>query len=364
MPDYKFTVSPENITSDLSKNFYLVQNQTTVEAVQIGVYSSMTQVVSGGINGNSILTGLTVPIMLTQNIVDMGYFSPFDGVAEQSEVTTNFIFSSTTSQPYTWTIFNTSQKTKTFLEFAAYTIDWGDGTPPEIFQTDSIVHNYPLIQSGYTITMVQNTPFGINTITKEIKVPYQNVVITNPKGRAFFTPLGGSWANTPIYYDYIYPYDADNTVSQQVSSNVVPVPFVISGNTTSRVKELEMYGVVQYQVGVPVISGGDILGVINDMNPIYTAYTISGVNYYDYKNGQTIYFENSSGVTADSIVAVPITKEPILMKIVEQPQIISDVYVERGKSTAYEQVRRLGEVNNLSSMITYGYGYFPLEKKG
>lgn len=364
MPDYKFTVSPENITSDLSKNFYLVQNQTTVEAVQIGVYSSMTQVVSGGINGNSILTGLTVPIMLTQNIVDMGYFSPFDGVAEQSEVTTNFIFSSTTSQPYTWTIFNTSQKTKTFLEFAAYTIDWGDGTPPEIFQTDSIVHNYPLIQSGYTITMVQNTPFGINTITKEIKVPYQNVVITNPKGRAFFTPLGGSWANTPIYYDYIYPYDADNTVSQQVSSNVVSVPFVISGNTTSRVKELEMYGVVQYQVGVPVISGGDILGVINDMNPIYTAYTISGVNYYDYKNGQTIYFENSSGVTADSIVAVPITKEPILMKIVEQPQIISDVYVERGKSTAYEQVRRLGEVNNLSSMITYGYGYFPLEKKG
>ena len=106
------------------------------------------------------------------------------------------------------------------------------------------------------------------------------------------------------------------------------------------------------------------MGVITDINPLYTAYTISNVNYYDYQGGQTIYFENSSGVTADSIVAVPITKEPILMKIVDQPQIISDVYVERGKSTAYEQVRRLGEVNNLSSMITYGYGYFLLEKKG
>lgn len=364
MPDYKFTISPENITSDLSKNFYLVQNETSVEAVEIGVYSSMTQVVSGGINGDSILTGLTVPIMLTQSVVDMGYFSPFDGAAEQAEVTTNFIFSSTTSQPYTWTVFNTSQKTKTFLEFAAYTIDWGDGSSPQIFQTDTINHNYPLVSSAYTITMVQTTPFGVNTITKEIKVPYQNVIITNPKGRAFFTPLGGSWANTPVYYDYIYPYDADNTVSQQVSSNAVNVPFVVSGNTTSRITELKLYGTVPYQVGVPVIGGGDILGVITDINPLYTAYTISNVNYYDYQGGQTIYFENSSGVTADSIVAVPITKEPILMKIVDQPQIISDVYVERGKSTAYEQVRRLGEVNNLSSMITYGYGYFLLEKKG
>ena len=348
MPDYKFTISPENIKSDLSKNFYLVQNQTTVEAVEIGVYSSMTQVVSGGINGDSIMTGLTVPIMLTQSVVDMGYFSPFDGAAEQSEVTTNFIFSSTTAQPNTWTVFNTSQKTKTFLEFASYTIS----------------HNYPLVPSAYTITMVQTTPFGVNTITKEIQVPFQNVIITNPKGRAFFTPLGGSWANTPVYYDYIYPYDEDNTVAQQVSSNVVNVPFIVSGNTTSRVTELTLYGPVQYQVGVPVISGGDILGVITDMNLIYTAYTISGVNYYDYNDGQTIYFENSSGVTADSIVAVPITKEPILMKIVDQPQIISDVYVERGKSTVYEQVRRIGEVNNLSSMITYGYGYFFIEKKG
>ena len=363
MLDYKFTVSPGNIKSDLSKSFYLVQNQTSVEAVEVGVYSSMTQVVSGGVNGASVMTGLTVPIMLTQNIIDMGYFSPFDGAADQADVTTNFVFSSTTSQPYTWIIYNTSQKTKTFLEFAAYTIDWGDGSPAQTFSSETITHIYPLVSSGYTISMVQTTPFGVNTITKEIQVPYQNIIITNPKGRAFFTPLGGSWANTPVYYDYIYPYDADNTVSQQVSSNVVNVPFTISGNTRSRITELVQYGPIQYQVGVPVIIGNEIIGAVTDMNPVYTAYTITGVDYYDYVDGQTIYFENSSGVTADSIVAVPITKEPILMKIVDQPQITSDVYVERGKSTAYEQVRRIGEVNNLSSMINYGYGYFFIEKK-
>ena len=46
---------------------------------------------------------------------------------------------------------------------------------------------------------------------------FEDVIIYNPKGRAFFQPLGGNWSTTPISYDYIYPYDADNTVAQQVA---------------------------------------------------------------------------------------------------------------------------------------------------
>jgi hypothetical protein len=99
------------------------------------------------------------------------------------------------------------------------------------------------------------------------------------------------------------------------------------------------------------------------MNPVYTAYTVNGVDYYDYVDGQTIYFENSSGFTEDNITAVPIIKNPLLMKSVDQPQITTDVYVERGKIAAYEPVRRIGEVDNLSDMINYGYGYFVIEKK-
>ena len=52
------------------------------------------------------------------------------------------------------------------------------------------------------------------------------------------------------------------------------------------------------------------------------------------------------------------------MKSVDQPQINTDVYVERGKIAVYEPVRRIGEVDNLSDMINYGYGYFVIEKKG
>lgn len=364
MVDYKFQISPEFIKSDLFTGLTTYVKGDTVEVAQVGVYSSMTQVLSGGTNGASILTGLTVPIMLTQTTIDMGYYSPFDGVAEQVDVVTNFIFTSSTITPYTFTIYNSSQKSKSFLEFSSYKINWGDNTLEENFSGETISHTYPLGTSGYTITMKQTTPFGVNIVSKEIQVPFKDVIIYNPKGRAFFQPLGGNWASTPVSYDYIYPYDAENTVAQQVSSGYTTVPFVVSGYSTSRLTELRQYGVTPYIVGVPIIQGGQIVGVVNDIGNNYTGYTIQGVDYYDYSNGDTIYFVNSSGITENMIEAVPITKEPILMGVIDQPQIVSDVFVERGKNTAYEQIRRLGEVNTVSEMENYGYGYFLIEKKG
>jgi hypothetical protein len=45
---------------------------------------------------------------------------------------------------------------------------------------------------------------------------------------------------------------------------------------------LALYGTPKYQVGVPVISNGQIWGAISDINPVFTAYTINGTDYYDY----------------------------------------------------------------------------------
>ncbi len=363
MTDYRFVVGPGNIQSDLSIQTALIDQGGTITAVTIGVYSSMTQVLSGGTNGNSVMTGLTIPILLTENTIDMGYYSPFDGAVEQADVVTNFYFSSNTVTPYVFTVLNTSDRAKSFLEFSAYQVDWGDGSPFETMVTDTLSHTYPNIISAYTITLKQTTNFGVNTVTKKIEVPYTNAVIINPKGTAYFTPLGGSWANTPVSYNYIFTGDQENTVSQQVSSDYTTVPFIVSGEGPSRITELAQYSIQEYMVGVPVFQGGELLGAITDMNPIYTAYTIQDVNYYDYVDGQTIFFQNSSGFTNSSITAVPITKDELLMKIVDQPQINTDIYVERGKNTAYEQIRRLGEVENLSDMVNYGYGYFIIEKR-
>ncbi len=355
---YKFIVSPENIKGDLSSVDY--------RGTAVGVYSAMTQVVSGGLDGTSILTGLSVNILLRQTAVDVGYFSPFDGAVLQKDVVTNFIFSSTTSNPYVWNIYNTSEQFQKFLDLSSYKVDWGDGSPKQTITTyspDSISHTYPESTTQYTITLEQTNPWGVNKVSKKINVPYSNVVPFNPKGESFFAPSTGNWIGTPVSYDYIFSGDAVNEVSAQTSNNYVTIPFTVSGNTKSRVNELALYGTPKFQVGVPVIANGQIWGAISDINPIYTAYTITGVNYYDYNDGTTIFFQQSSGFTSNNLTSVPITKDEVLLKVIDQAQIQTNVFVERGKVSAYERVQRLGEVDNLGDMINYGYGFFNVVNK-
>ena len=355
---YKFIVSPENIKGDLSVVDY--------KGTPVGVYSAMTQVVSAGPSGTSILTGLSVNILFRQTAVDAGYYSPFDGAVLQKDVVTNFIFSSTTSNPYIWNIYNTSEQFQKFLELSSYKVDWGDGSPKQTitaFSPDSISHTYPEATTQYTITLEQTNPWGVTKVSKKINVPYSNVVPFNPTGQAFFAPSTGNWIGTPVSYDYIFSGDAVNEVSAQTSNNYVTVPFTVSGNTKSRVNELALYGTPKFQVGVPVISNGQIWGAISDINPIYTAYTITEVNYYDYNDGTTIFFQQSSGFTSNNLTSVPITKDEVLLKVIDQAQIQTNVFVERGKVSAYERVQRLGEVDNLGDMINYGYGFFNVVNK-
>ena len=138
---------------------------------------------------------------------------------------------------------------------------------------------------------------------------------------------------------------------------------MVSGNTKSRVNELALYGSPKFQVGVPVISYGQIWGAISDINPVYTAYTITGVHYYDYNDGTTIFFQESSGLTSNNLTAQPITKDEVLLKVIDQAQIQTNVFVERGVNSALERIMRLGEIDSLGDMLSYGYGFFNVVNK-
>ena len=245
-------------------------------------------------------------------------------------------------------------------------MDWGDGTPKQIitgYTPNSINHTYTTATKDYTITMEQTNPWGVTRVSKTITTPYVDVVPNNPNGEAFFIPAGGNWLETPISYDYIFSGDAVNIVSAQTSNNYVTIPFTVSGITKSRVNELAQYGSPKFQVGVPVIANGQIWGAISNMNTAFTAYTITGVDYYDYSDGITIFFQQSSGLTENNLQASPITKDEVLLKVIDQAQVQTTVFVERGKNSAYERVMRMGEVDNLGDMINYGYGFFNVENK-
>ena len=158
-------VSPEvldTIIHDVTSN-----NQT------FGVYSSMTETLTGGTNNTSLLTGLTVPILLVQNTVDVGYYSVFDGAISQMNVVNNFLFSSTTTNPYVWNVYNTSDiEFNAYLQLAAYRVDWGDGSPIQSitsYAPNSLVHNYPATPAQYTITLLQTNPWVIRRYLKIYK---------------------------------------------------------------------------------------------------------------------------------------------------------------------------------------------------
>ena len=336
------------------------------DGTPVGVYSAMTKVVSSGPNGASLLTDLSVPLLFRQTAVDAGYYSPFDGAVLQKNVVANFIFSSTTANPYVYNIYNTSDEFQKFLNLSSYRVDWGDNTTKEIitgYTPNSLSHTYASANREYVITLEQTNPWGVTKVSKKINTPFTNPTIYNPKGEAFFAPSSGNWVGTPVSYDYIFSGDAVNVVSAQTSINYVTIPFTISGITKSRVNELAQYGSPKFQVGVPVIANGQIWGAISNINPTFTAYTITGVDYYDYSDGTTIFFQESSGLTQNNLQASPITKDEVLLKVVDQAQIQTDVFIERGKNSAYERVMRIGEVDNLGDMINYGYGFFNVINK-
>lgn len=99
------------------------------------------------------------------------------------------------------------------------------------------------------------------------------------------------------------------------------------------------------------------------MSPSYTSYTINNITYYNYPDGTTFYMVESSGITSNEIIATGITKQEVLLDFVSSPEIQSEVFIERGKQSAFEGLQRLGEVDNLGDLVRYGYGFYKINNQ-
>jgi hypothetical protein len=184
-----------------------------------------------------------------------------------------------------------------------------------------------------------------------------------------FYPAGGSWSATPISYDYIFTGDSNTDINDYYSYNYTSVPFVITGFTESTLNDLSQYGPKinlaggKYKLGVQVTGTTGAIGTYWGVDPtgVYSAYTINGVNYFDYED-YTIYVVDSYGLVPGDLVLSALTKNEALLNVIDEPEIITNVFIERGKYTALENVMRLGEVDNVGDLEKYGYKYFNVEK--
>jgi hypothetical protein len=326
-------------------------------------WTGLTYLLSGGTNGDSVLTGLTIPVLFKETYKDIGYYSGFDGAIYQKDINNNFIYSATTDFPYDLYLYNTSNQV---LQDIIYNVDWGDGQPVETITNFNDVptkHSYPIQEKNYVVSMSGTAAWGTTVTKKNITVPYSEITFTNPKGEYFFVPRNGYWSGTPISYDYIFTGDSVNTVQAQISANYVTIPFLVTGYTTSRLNELRLYGPTPFIPGVPVISKGQLVGVVNNLGPSYTGYTYQNTDYFDFPNGITLSIENSSGLTENNIKAIPLIKEENLIGMVNAAEVQSDVFIDRGKLSGSEGLLRLGEVDNLGDLIKYGYGYFKIKEQ-
>lgn len=338
------------------------------------VYSSLTQMLSGNTNGTSLLTGLTIPFILTENYVDYGYYSIFDGFILQKDVMNNFVFKSV--NPNTYRFYNTSeQELKKYLEFSTYMIDWGDGSPQQSFNNkfpNFYTHTYIPPSSGQisrTITISGMSPWGMNLIKKNVYIPFTGITIDNPNGEAFFYPMGGNWSATPISYNYIFSGDSECVLPDPYFDEFQTIPFVITGFTKSSINDLQVYGPTStltkgkfktnVEVSIAENKKGKFLGVIDDDVNVYK---IDDITYYDYPDGTTLFVVQTSGLTANDLVCSAVTKDEVLLNVIDQPQIQSNVYVERGKNSGYESTQRLGEVDNIGDLEKYGYKFFTIKK--
>ena len=384
---YYFKISPENIYGDLRLVQYtggtdvydttdpccpILTGETSVTGVDnIGVYTGMTYVLSGGTNGDSLLTGLTISLLFTETAVDMGYYSVFDGAVLQKDVINNFLFSGTTGSPYTYSFYNTSDtEFIKFLSLVKYVVDWGDGSPKvTLTNTSPISHNYPTSNSEYHITMTATSPWGISKITKTITTPFDNVTISNPNGTATFTPAGGNWTGTSFNYDYIFSGDSNTDINDFFSYNYTTIPFLITGYTESTINDLAQYGPKgnlyggKFKVGVQVTGTTGSVGTVwgPDPNGLYTAYTINQIDYFDYEDF-TLFMVYSSGFTQNDLIMTGLTKNEALINVIDQPEVQTNVFIERGKNSALEYIERIGEVDNVGDLEKYGYGFFNVKK--
>jgi hypothetical protein len=50
------------------------------------------------------------------------------------------------------------------------------------------------------------------------------------------------------------------------------------------------------------------------------------------------------------------------MNVVDGPEVQSDIFIERGKYSAFEYIQRLNEVSTMGGLEKYGYGFFNIRK--
>jgi len=295
-------------------------------------------------------TGTTynVPIFLDENAEQLGNMIGFDGNVSQIVEKSNFTYGGNTN---TLIVYNTVNTNKfAFFVDSTFTIEWGDGDSETLAMTG--VNDVNLSSASHTYTTTGETevkitvqsPWTVEEVTKTVNIPFV-------QSFGFPTDFGTLTFEVP-YSDPVetaeQTYLEDYTELTGQTSGAV-IGFRAVG--ASRVDEFKLYGTNKgYDMTELTIVSG------------YTGYTIDDLTYVDTPDGDTIITGTTADFYNEEVYNGMITRNEHFIGFVEEVQIFSDVFVERGQLSVMERNLRLSEIDSIGEMENYGNGYFNVRK--
>ena len=326
------------------------------------------------LTGTTGTTGVTIsyqlPIFLEASVDEMGVMVGFDGDAQQINQFCNFTYSGSGNTIIVYNSINTNQL-KTLVN-SIFSISWGDGSSDTVYMPTvynkylpSVTHIYTGASGTYDIELTVTSSWGIEKLDKIIQIPFNEPGFPTDFGiltgitipYTYYPPITGA---TQQYLE-----DYRTLTGSTKPATGVTIQFVAVGK--SRIDEFQLYGSSgAYDWSITGLTTGSTSA--GD----YTGYTIDGLFYMDYADGYTHITGCTTGSTTingiiyftdEVLYQGMITRNEHLIGFLNQPQIYSDIFVDRGKQGVMERNLRLGEIDSTGALELYGGGYYDVKKQ-
>jgi hypothetical protein len=291
-----------------------------------------------------------IPITLDAKADELGIMVGFDGEVDQVEQLCNFTYKASGN---TITVYNTTNtNTLKRVVDATFQINWGDSTTSSISILGNVTKTYST-PGNKTISITMNSPWTVQTLSRTVNLP---LAIGNP------TSLGT--------LSFTFPYTDYGVALSGSTKTPTALTFVAAGK--SRIIEKKLYG------------GNTYSGVTSTSLPGTTLtcskYTVDGLDYYDCSDGVTYItgkvpnhiingttgftsYNSNTDFAVEYVTNKMLTRNEHFLGFISEPQVYSDIFVERGKMGVSEFNLRLGEIDNIGELDIYGNGFFVVKKQ-
>ena len=198
----------------------------------------------------------------------------------------------------------------------------------------------------------------------------KKIISTAEDVKKFFTPsitkyfvTGKTDSKFALINKYFNKKDVINTnqISDQISftqtvgddnGNIVVLNHLTDLNTNVRIN-------IKF-----IIPGLGISAMILVDDPKYAEYVLyldteNPVKYVDFGNNLSIFSYMRSNV-----VTPPTPNLVLFDGLIEEPKIVSEVFIDRGLNSAFERAKKLKNVKNINQLSKLGLGYYKINNKG